>query len=86
MLHALVEGKATAQEMAELAKKQLRKKIPERELALEGKVEEHHRFLLRVQLRRLQAVESWHSRATHSGEAQALCGAVHLVAGNTGHR
>lgn len=57
MLHALVEGKATAQEMAELAKKQLRKKIPELELALEGKVEEHHRFLLRVQLRRLQTVE-----------------------------
>jgi len=57
MLRALVEGKATAQEMAELAKKQLRKKIPELELALEGKVEEHHRFLLRVQLRRLRAVE-----------------------------
>src|SRR6201982_2161690 len=57
MLHALVEGKATAQEMAGLAKKQLRKKIPELELALEGKVEEHHRFLLRVQLRRLQAAE-----------------------------
>jgi transposase len=57
MLHALVEGKATTQEMAELAKKQLRKKIPELVLALEGKVEEHHRFLLRVQLRRLQAVE-----------------------------
>jgi transposase len=57
MLHALVEGEATAQEMAELAKKQLRKKIPELELALEGKVEEHHRFLLRVQLRRLQTVE-----------------------------
>jgi transposase len=57
MLHALVEGKATAQEMAELAKKQLRKRIPELELALEGKVEEHHRFLLRVQLRRLRTVE-----------------------------
>ena len=57
MLHALVEGKATAQEMAELAKKQLRKKIPELELTLEGKVEEHHRFLLRVQLRRLRTVE-----------------------------
>lgn len=57
MLHALVEGKATAQEMAELAKRQLRKKIPELELALEGKVEEHHRFLLRVQLRRLRTVE-----------------------------
>ena len=57
MLQTLVEGKATPQEMAELAKKQLRKKIPELELALEGKMEEHHRFLLRVQLRRLQSVE-----------------------------
>jgi transposase len=57
MLRALVEGKATAPEMAELAKRKLRKKIPELELALEGKVEEHHRFLLSVQLRRLQAVE-----------------------------
>ena len=57
MLQALVEGKATAQEMAELARRQMRKKIPELVLALEGKVEEHHRFLLSVQLRRLQAVE-----------------------------
>jgi transposase len=58
MLHALVEGKATAREMAELAKRQMRKKIPELELALEGKVEEHHRFLLSVQLRRLRTVEA----------------------------
>lgn len=41
MLHALVEGKATPQEMAELAKRRLRNKIPELELALEGRVEEH---------------------------------------------
>jgi transposase len=34
---ALVEGKTTAQEMADLTKKQLRKKIPELELALEGR-------------------------------------------------
>src|SRR5215470_15865864 len=57
MLQALVEGQATAQEMAQLAKRQMRKKIPELELALEGKVEEHHRFLLKLQLDRLQAVE-----------------------------
>ena len=57
MLQALVEGQDTAQEMAQLAKKQLRKKIPELELALEGKVEEHHRFLLKLQLDRLEAVE-----------------------------
>jgi transposase len=57
MLHALAQGKATPQEMAELAKGLLRKKIPELEPALEGKLEEHHRFLLQLQLRRLQAAE-----------------------------
>jgi hypothetical protein len=57
MLRALIEGKATPQEMAELAKRKLRNKIPELELALEGRVEEHHRFLLHLQLERLQSVE-----------------------------
>ena len=40
-----------------LAKGKLRRKIPQLELALEGKLPEHHRFLLRLQLDRLQAVE-----------------------------
>src|SRR6184192_4834147 len=53
MLRALIAGKATPQEMAELAKGLLRKKIPELELALEGKLEQHHRFLLELQLQRL---------------------------------
>ncbi len=57
MLQALVEGKTTPQQMAELAKGRLRKKIPELEPALEGKLEEHHRFLVGLQLRRLQAAE-----------------------------
>ena len=57
MLRALIAGKATPQEMAELAKGLLRKKIPELELALEGKLEEHHRFLLELQLERLEAAE-----------------------------
>jgi transposase len=43
MLRALIAGKATPQEMAELAKGLLRKKIPELELALEGKLEQHIR-------------------------------------------
>jgi len=58
MLRALIEGKSTPQEMADLAKGLLRKKIPELELALEGKLEEHHRFLLKLQLDRLERVES----------------------------
>ena len=57
MLRALIEGKAAPQEMAELAKGLLRKKIPELELALEGKLEGHHRFLLKLQLDRLEALE-----------------------------
>jgi transposase len=58
MLRALIEAKTTPQEMAELAKKKLRSKIPQLELALEGRVEEHHRFLLKLQLDRLERVES----------------------------
>jgi transposase len=57
MLRALIQGKATPQEMAELAKGLLRKKISELQLALEGKLEEHHRFLLELQLQRLEAAE-----------------------------
>jgi transposase len=43
--------------MAELAKRKLRSKIPQLELALEGKLEDHHRFLLKLQLHRLERVE-----------------------------
>ncbi len=45
MLHALAEGKDTPQDMAKLAKQKLRDKIPQLELALEGKVEGHHRVI-----------------------------------------
>jgi transposase len=57
MLAALAEGKDTPQQMAELAKRKLRAKIPQLELALEGRLQEHHRYLLKLQLHRLQAVE-----------------------------
>ena len=53
MLRALAEGQATPAEMAELAKGQLRKKLESLALCLQGALQEHHRFLLRLQLRRL---------------------------------
>src|SRR3989442_15759028 len=53
MLRALVEGRATPSETAQLARGLLRKKVGDLELALEGRLEEHHRFLLNFQLRRL---------------------------------
>src|SRR5256886_2932348 len=58
MLEALVEGKATPQEMAELAKGRLRQKIDELGPALEGKLEEHHRFLLDRKSTRLNSSHS----------------------------
>jgi transposase len=57
MLHALVRDDSTPQQMAQLAKKRLRKKLPELELALEGRVEEHHRFILQMQLARLEQLD-----------------------------
>jgi transposase len=57
MLRTLIKGKKSPQEMAALAKGRLRNKISALEPALEGKVEEHHRFLLRLQLERVEAAE-----------------------------
>jgi transposase len=57
MLKALVRGDSAPQEMAQLAKKRLRLKLAELELALEGKVEEHHRFLLEMQLLRIEQLD-----------------------------
>jgi transposase len=48
MLEALAEGKAAPAEMAELARGRLRGKIPQLEPALEGRMEEHHRYLLKL--------------------------------------
>jgi transposase len=50
MLAAICEGRMTAEEMADLARGRLRKKIPQLEKALTGLVEDHHRFLLSRQL------------------------------------
>lgn len=58
MLRALVRDDASPMQMAQLAKRRLRKKIPELELALEGRVEEHHRFVLQMQLDRLDQLDA----------------------------
>lgn len=57
MLKAIAEGQTDAMAMADLAEGLLRKKIPALQGALEGHVDEHHRLLLRVQLRRLRLVD-----------------------------
>jgi transposase len=58
MLTALIEGTATPPEIAGLARGVLRRKAHDLAQALEGRVEEHHRFLLRLQLRRLDQADA----------------------------
>jgi transposase len=58
MLRALIAGQASPQEMAQLARGRLRRKLPELERALDGSVQEHHRFLLARQLQRIEAIEA----------------------------
>jgi len=58
MLRALLDGQETPAQMAQLARGALRKKTTALAAALEGRVEEHHRFLLGLQLERLEQVEA----------------------------
>lgn len=57
MLRALAEGETDPIVLAQLAKASLRAKLPALVEALEGNFEDHHRFLLRFQLDRLDEIE-----------------------------
>ena len=56
MLEALAAGTAKASEMAGLARGRMRRKHAALEAALEGRMREHQRFLLAMQLRQLEAI------------------------------
>jgi transposase len=57
MLEALAAGTASPAEMAGLSRGRMRRKHAALEAALEGRMREHQRFLLAMQLRQLAAVE-----------------------------
>ena len=58
MLKAIIDGHPTPEQMAQLARGAMRKKIDLLIPALDGRVEEHHRFILRLQLRRLEHADT----------------------------
>jgi transposase len=58
MIRALVDGKLSAEEMADLARHRLRAKIPQLREALSGRVGEHHRFMLGLLLDEVEHLES----------------------------
>jgi len=57
MLEALQQGETDVERMANMARGQLRGKIPQLRLALEGKVTEHHRYLLQHLLKHLDFLD-----------------------------
>ena len=57
MIHALIAGQEDPDDLAELARKRLRQKRPALRTALQGKVTEHHRFLLRLLMSHLDSLE-----------------------------
>jgi hypothetical protein len=50
MLEAIIAGEEDPENLADLARRRLRAKIPALKLALRGRVTDHHRFLLRLLL------------------------------------
>ena len=56
MINALLQANSTPEEIAELAKGRLRKKIPELVEALRGNVSDHHRYLIEMSLRHLESL------------------------------
>jgi len=58
MLQAIVEGETDPSRLADLARHRLRSKLPALRRALEGRVTDHHRFLLRRLLGQLAFLEA----------------------------
>ena len=57
ILHQMLEGEQSSKKLADLCRGRLREKIPQMELALEGRMTSHHRWLLRLQRDQLEFLE-----------------------------
>jgi transposase len=57
MIRAIIDGCEDPARLAELARRKLRGKIPELKRALDGRATEHHRFVLRVLMDQIDALE-----------------------------
>jgi transposase len=57
MLQAIAAGEHDPQKLAHLARKGLRKKLPQLQMALQGRIRDHHRFLLGQLLEELTFIE-----------------------------
>jgi transposase len=71
MLEAIIDGKANASEMAELAKGRLREKREQLAKALEGRVKPHHQFVLAELLCQIDSLDE--TIARFDAEIEKYC-------------
>jgi transposase len=57
MIRALIDGKMSAEQMADLARRRLRLKLPQLKQALTGRVSAHHRFMLQLLMDEIEHYE-----------------------------
>ena len=69
MIRALIAGQEDPGELADLARRRLRQKLPALRSALQGKVTEDHRFLLQVLMSHLESLEGLIARLNARIEA-----------------
>lgn len=62
MLEAIIAGQHDPAQLADLAQRRLRSKIPQLEQALYGKLTEHHRWLLKLLLDQMRTTEQFIAR------------------------
>ena len=58
ILNQMLDGEEDTGKLAHLCRGRLREKIPEMQLALEGRMTEHHRWMLRLQREQLEFLEA----------------------------
>jgi transposase len=81
ILAQLLAGEEAATKLAHLSRRRLRAKLPQRQLALEGRMTDHHRWLLRVLWDQLEFLEAQltkvdtqiHEHGQEYQEAISLC-------------
>lgn len=68
MLNALIDGERDPARLAELARGTMRRRIPEPAEALTGRFSEHHAFIARMHLERIDSITGWVDRLTEQIE------------------
>lgn len=72
MIEAIIDGEDNPERLADLARRRLRRRIPDLQFALWGRVREHHRFLLKEHLSEWKAFSERISRVEQEIERHII--------------